>query len=51
MSRISMLSMRNRREPVGLAVATATVLLAALFASSAFAGFAADPRIGDVQLG
>ena len=46
-----MTPMVSRRESIALAVALTTVALTALFASAAFAGFAADPRIGDVQLG
>ena len=43
--------MFNRSKPIALVVAFATVALAAVFASSASAGFGADPRIDDVQLG
>ena len=43
--------MLSHKAPVALIVAPAIVVLAAVLASSAFAGFAADPRIGDVQLG
>ncbi len=39
------------RKPIVLLVAMATIALAATIASSAFAGFAADPNIGDKQLG
>ncbi|MFN8113190.1 MAG: RebB family R body protein [Solirubrobacterales bacterium] len=43
--------MSRRRKPITLAATAATVVLATVVASSAFAGFAADPRIDDVQLG
>ena len=43
--------MKSRREPIILVVVLATLASTAAFSTSAFAGFAADPRIGDVQLG